>query len=499
MASTISYANVAAKGTSSEASKAAVPIAASASSASSIVISSTETVEEPASTASTSSTVEVSATVTGDSEPSTASNSATSTPSTSAGSTPNASKKEKKSLAPAPVPLKSAWSTTSLASDSSVVDEHKWPTPDKIENQPTSKNNQQKFIKPITKQWLPMNAKVVLPNTRNNNQKQTRNRKKNANGSTNKNASSNQSGSPDSGANAKKQNGANGSVKKDEVAAHDAEEVASNGEESAVEVPDNAGDFDVNNINNQYQQFNPQFQKFGQVNVNNQKNFRRFNNPINNNNNTTTNNNGQFNNKRYSQQPQPQGLPQNGFYHPQPFIQNQNFQTFQNRPYRPQNGQFRPNNRNYRQQNNGYRNGGMVMPPHMGHFVPVAIAPVQIPPPISPKQDPEQALTQQIDYYFSLENLLRDIFLRKNMDSEGWIALDLILNFKRVKIIINGIQNSLENVQEFDGSIILESIKKCENLEIQYINDKTAENAAIDDVKLRVKGNYEQWLLSSEN
>ncbi|KAK7676210.1 hypothetical protein QCA50_020826 [Cerrena zonata] len=47
--------------------------------------------------------------------------------------------------------------------------------------------------------------------------------------------------------------------------------------------------------------------------------------------------------------------------------------------------------------------------------------PIQIPPPISPKQDPQQALTQQIDYYFSLENLIRDIYLRKNMDlTEGW-------------------------------------------------------------------------------
>ncbi|ODV80583.1 winged helix DNA-binding domain-containing protein, partial [Suhomyces tanzawaensis NRRL Y-17324] len=118
----------------------------------------------------------------------------------------------------------------------------------------------------------------------------------------------------------------------------------------------------------------------------------------------------------------------------------------------------------------------------------------QIPPPISPKQDPQQALTQQIDYYFSLENLIRDIYLRKNMDTEGWVSLSLILNFKRVKIIINGIQNSLESDQEV-SSIILETVKNCQNLEINYLNEKDAESATIDDVNLRVKDNFEQWLL----
>ncbi|ODV65181.1 winged helix DNA-binding domain-containing protein [Hyphopichia burtonii NRRL Y-1933] len=128
--------------------------------------------------------------------------------------------------------------------------------------------------------------------------------------------------------------------------------------------------------------------------------------------------------------------------------------------------------------------------------------PIQIPPPISPKQDPQQALTQQIDYYFSLENLIRDIYLRKNMDlTEGWVNLELILNFKRVKIIINGIQNSLEESDESAkqkelDSIVLSSIKNCENVEINYIDN---DESTVSKVQLRVKGNFEQWLLRDSN
>ncbi|EGW29872.1 uncharacterized protein SPAPADRAFT_57384 [Spathaspora passalidarum NRRL Y-27907] len=118
---------------------------------------------------------------------------------------------------------------------------------------------------------------------------------------------------------------------------------------------------------------------------------------------------------------------------------------------------------------------------------------VQIPPPISPKQEPQQALIQQLDYYFSLENLIRDVYLRKNMDGEGWVSLSLILEFKRVKIIINSIQNEVEGDVD---AIILDAVKQCNNLEIKYSGEESS--AKLEDVQLRVKENYEQWLLPAE-
>lgn len=43
------------------------------------------------------------------------------------------------------------------------------------------------------------------------------------------------------------------------------------------------------------------------------------------------------------------------------------------------------------------------------------------------------ALKQQIEYYFSPTNLPKDLFLRENMDSQGFVPLDVIADFTRVK------------------------------------------------------------------
>lgn len=43
----------------------------------------------------------------------------------------------------------------------------------------------------------------------------------------------------------------------------------------------------------------------------------------------------------------------------------------------------------------------------------------------------------QIEYYFSIDNLCKDLFLRKNMDSQGWVPLSVIANFKRIKTLTN--------------------------------------------------------------
>ncbi|CAA6656002.1 unnamed protein product [Spirodela intermedia] len=40
-------------------------------------------------------------------------------------------------------------------------------------------------------------------------------------------------------------------------------------------------------------------------------------------------------------------------------------------------------------------------------------------------------LLQQIEYYFSPENLCRDVFLRQNMDEEGWVPVSLVAGFRR--------------------------------------------------------------------
>lgn len=45
------------------------------------------------------------------------------------------------------------------------------------------------------------------------------------------------------------------------------------------------------------------------------------------------------------------------------------------------------------------------------------------------------ALTAQVDYYFSVENLCKDMFLRKNMDDEGFVPISVIAGFNRVRVL----------------------------------------------------------------
>ncbi|EDK38693.2 hypothetical protein PGUG_02791 [Meyerozyma guilliermondii ATCC 6260] len=343
--------------------------------------------------------------------------------------------KPKKTLAPAPVPTKSVWGST-VSPHNISVDENKWPTPDKVKlEQETASKPSQKFIKPVTNKWVPINAKVTLASPRPGSQKPRNRKKRQGQNQTSASAHTVVPHSPPS----------------TESSSPSTQSPSSQATQSS-QSPKVSEDEKSN----------------GQ-----QKNFRRFN----------GNGSPQFKPRFGSPQqpPQffPQGQGQNGFYHPQPY---QNFQGYPRGQYRaPRNGA-------------PIINGGFVPAPFANGMM--GYPHTQIPPPISPKQDPSEALTQQIDYYFSLENLIKDIFLRKHMhEQDGWVPLSLILNFKRVKIILNGIQNSSDSPNVDQDAVVLASLDHCKNLDIDYVNGKTKETATVADINLRVKDNYKQWLL----
>ncbi|CUM65941.1 uncharacterized protein PRCAT00003594001 [Priceomyces carsonii] len=511
MTSTVSYANVAAKGTNPvDKSMELSSETMSAFDSSNLVDTSSNVlylVKSPNSGNNSDTTLSASNQETGDSDD---------IPLSSKSIPVNEGKKEKKSLAPAPVPEKSVWGSNGLppkdALSSVNVDEHKWPTPDKVnqlEGQNQNRSQLQKFIKPITNKWVPISAKVVLPNARNNGQKQNRNRKnkKQSNGG-NTNVNSTTSVSQNQTSSRKQNGGVKNNNKNAPNGNHDHQSPQSDQKSvnsfsagnanRGVPILDVPNDLVFNGSENsayiQYQQFQqppyqpiqqgqfpqqqyqeaskPRYNANGSLSGFGKNNYRRYN--------VATNTPQQYKQRFHvgSQLPS-----QNGFYHPQPLVQGQGFPNFNNQ-FRQ--NQFRP--QGYPQMS-GYANGSFGFP----------TPEVQIPPPISPKQEPQEALKQQIDYYFSLENLIRDVYLRKNMDeSHGWVSLPFILNFKRVKIIINGIQNSIDNKEIDADSIVLDSILKCENLEINYINDKSVDTATVDDIQLRVKGNFRQWLLPND-
>ena len=55
------------------------------------------------------------------------------------------------------------------------------------------------------------------------------------------------------------------------------------------------------------------------------------------------------------------------------------------------------------------------------------------------------------EYYFSIDNLLHDMFLRKQMDSEGWISLEIISKFHRIQAL----GGNLQLIIQVSGVIIL--------------------------------------------
>ncbi|CAK0859692.1 unnamed protein product [Prorocentrum cordatum] len=48
-------------------------------------------------------------------------------------------------------------------------------------------------------------------------------------------------------------------------------------------------------------------------------------------------------------------------------------------------------------------------------------------------EDKKASLRKQVDFYFSVDNLCKDVYLRQQMDQEGYCKLDLIANFNLVK------------------------------------------------------------------
>ncbi|CAN4124177.1 unnamed protein product [Withania somnifera] len=79
-------------------------------------------------------------------------------------------------------------------------------------------------------------------------------------------------------------------------------------------------------------------------------------------------------------------------------------------------------------------------------------------------------IVSQINYYFSNENLIKDTFLRQNMDEHGWVPVTLIAGFKKVMELTDNIQ------------LILNAVRSSTVVEVQ-------------GEKLRRRNDWFNWLL----
>ncbi|XAR73740.1 hypothetical protein NMG60_11007811 [Bertholletia excelsa] len=116
-------------------------------------------------------------------------------------------------------------------------------------------------------------------------------------------------------------------------------------------------------------------------------------------------------------------------------------------------------------------------------------------------QDP-QLLTKimnQIDYYFSNENLIKDTFLRQNMDDQGWVPIKLIAGFKKVMLLTDNIQLILDalrssNVVEVQG----DKVRKRE-LWSRWIMPPSAQFATVSSPQPLGRSNYDMLAVNMQN
>ncbi|OIV94859.1 hypothetical protein TanjilG_22056 [Lupinus angustifolius] len=79
-------------------------------------------------------------------------------------------------------------------------------------------------------------------------------------------------------------------------------------------------------------------------------------------------------------------------------------------------------------------------------------------------------IVNQIDYYFSNENLVKDTYLRQNMDSQGWVPIKLIAGFNQVMHLTDNIQ------------LIRDSVRTSSVVEVQ-------------GDKIRTRNDWRKWIL----
>ncbi|RDX70488.1 La-related protein 1C, partial [Mucuna pruriens] len=79
-------------------------------------------------------------------------------------------------------------------------------------------------------------------------------------------------------------------------------------------------------------------------------------------------------------------------------------------------------------------------------------------------------IVNQIDYYFSNENLIKDTFLRQNMDDQGYVPVKLIAGFNKVMHLTDNIQ------------IILDAVRTSSVVEVQ-------------GDKIRRRNDWRRWIM----
>lgn len=92
--------------------------------------------------------------------------------------------------------------------------------------------------------------------------------------------------------------------------------------------------------------------------------------------------------------------------------------------------------------------------------------------------NPEQtvAVKAQFEFYFSADNLCKDLYLRQHMDAEGWTSLDLLCNFKKIQAF-NTTVESISEALASSESVEVDAQKRRVRLKDPEMRQKWCEAA----------------------
>ncbi|KAJ2899029.1 hypothetical protein GGI21_001237 [Coemansia aciculifera] len=104
------------------------------------------------------------------------------------------------------------------------------------------------------------------------------------------------------------------------------------------------------------------------------------------------------------------------------------------------------------------------------------LAPLPVVPPLAGDDDSVKGFVRaQVEYYFSVENLCKDIFFRTQMDPEGFVPLTLISGFNRLKTVTT------------DTELIRGALVESERVELSESRDR-----------VRKRGDWATWLFPKQ-
>lgn len=108
-------------------------------------------------------------------------------------------------------------------------------------------------------------------------------------------------------------------------------------------------------------------------------------------------------------------------------------------------------------------------------------------------ETPFQSINQPREYYFSVDNLCKDMFLRKHMDSQGFVFLSVLANFNRIKLLTQEVEliryvclNS-PNIEFRQGSDGVDRLRKREGWQQWILNKEDRDPSAQNDGSVQMQ------------